>query len=266
LPSSVRAHAACPGGHARRHDLPRPELPDPRVLGAAKLLHYTMGPTFYCADPRGALLVLYCHQLWVAHGPCAALLTGFGGMPLVTMALKDFRAGWAVIRHALAVGEARGYEPETSWVRHCAALFVQHWFEPLEASLPQAQRAREGLLRGGDLQYACFTYHTELAARLDCAAALDDTAAVIDVAGAFAARTGNGCVEQVVAEYRTLRRALRHDPVEAVPESAAPVPQPGVSDVNPTAVVSHHRVRAMAGAIFGDPAALQRHAAAAVAL
>ncbi len=262
----VQALFAWIAGDERQHDLQRPEVTDPRVLGAAKLLHYSMGPTFYCADPRGALLVLYSHQLWVAHGPCAPLLTGFGGMPLVTLALKDYRAGWAAIRHALAVGEARGYEPETSWVRHCAALFVQHWFEPLEASLPQAQRAREGLLRGGDLQYACFTYHTELTARLDCAPTLDDTAAVVDAAGAFAARTGNGFFEQVLVQYRALLHALRDDPAEALPESAAPVPQPGVSDVNPTAVVSHHLIRALAGAIFGDPAALQRHAAAAVPL
>ncbi len=263
LIDALKAWIASPE-KVRDHE--RPTVTDTRVLATARLLHYTLGPTFYCGDPRGGLLVLYCHQLWVQHGPCAPLLTGFGGIPLITVSGGDYRGGWIAIRHALDVAERRGYEPETSWVRHCMALFVQHWAQPLESCVAEARRAREGLLQGGDLQYACFSYHTEIAAQMDVAASLDELESVLDAASAFASRTGNGFFEQVTVQYRQLLDGLRSGQWAALLDPSAQPPDPRAPGINPTAVVTFHLVRAIAAALQGDDAALMRHASAAVPL
>ena len=69
----------------------------------------------------------------------------------------DYAAGYRALRRILALGEARGYEPDTSQARLLSLLSC--WFEPIESSVQAAQRAREGLIAGGDLANAGYTYH-----------------------------------------------------------------------------------------------------------
>ncbi|HTF53129.1 MAG TPA: hypothetical protein VK735_37260 [Pseudonocardia sp.] len=73
-------------------------------------------------------------------------------------------------RH-LALGEARGYEPETSEARFRFALLAC-WFEPIENAVDAAQRAREGLIAGGDLTHAGYPHLTHLYYLLDCSPSL----------------------------------------------------------------------------------------------
>ena len=47
------------------------------------------------------------------------------------------------MRRILALGEARGYEPDTSHARFEFALLAC-WFEPIENGVQAAQRARKG--------------------------------------------------------------------------------------------------------------------------
>src|SRR6185503_17341040 len=88
---------------------------------------------------------------------------------------------------------------------------ASHWFEPLEHGVAELQRAREGLLRGGDLQNACFTHMPSLSALFDCAPTLDDYAAEIDSALGLAARTGNDYAARPFLVHRQLLRTLRGD-------------------------------------------------------
>ena len=51
------------------------------------------------------------------------------------MALRgDYAAGYRALRRILALGEARGYEPDTSQARFVFAL-LSCWFEPIENSV-----------------------------------------------------------------------------------------------------------------------------------
>ncbi|OGB27123.1 MAG: hypothetical protein A3I66_14260 [Burkholderiales bacterium RIFCSPLOWO2_02_FULL_57_36] len=240
---------------ARNADLKREELCEPHMLALAQLLHRTGGTAFYARDPRITGLLLRCHQMWVEHGPCAPLLKIFGTVPLLMLRRQDYRAGYIASTHGLAVGEARGYVYETAWVRHCFAILVQHWFGPLEHSVLQARQAREGLLQNGDLQYACFSYHTELIAQLECAPTLDIFAAALAEANAFSSRTGNVVANGVNHGYRLLLEALR-----------------GEGDLetsfagNEADSIQLHLVRAHAAMIFGDTALLQQEVAAAIPL
>ena len=64
------------------------------------------------------------------------------------MALRgDHVAAHRALRRALALGEARGYEPETSEARFRFACFGWY-FVPIEEVVQAARRAREGLIAG----------------------------------------------------------------------------------------------------------------------
>ena len=72
----------------------------------------------------------------------------------------------------MAIGEARGYAPDTSQARFLFALLCC-WFEPIENGVEALRRARQGLIAGGDLANAGYTYHAAVPDLLDCAPSLD---------------------------------------------------------------------------------------------
>jgi len=251
-------------------DQARADASDPHVVAAAKLLNRLQAPAFFCDMMIVAWLVLESQRLWAEHGPCAALVANLSRTTLVAISLRqDYRTGYDAVRRVLAVSEARGYEPETSQARHLFAISTGHWFEPLENCIDQAQRAREGLLMGGDLQSACHTYRTSIPGLLDCAPTLDSYAAEIDAGLAFAARTGNDQAIAVNLADRLLLRTL-------LGQTDAPGSFAGSGSdeeahlaglaTHPMAVVTFHIRRALAAALFGDTPSLLRHAAEAMPL
>src|SRR5690606_9611966 len=86
--------------------------------------------------------------------------------------------------------------------------FGQHWSEPLQNVLPQADLAREGLLRAGDLQYACFTRYQSQGSLLDCARELSVVARETASALAFATQSGNLFAIASFVAYRQFERSL----------------------------------------------------------
>ncbi len=231
---------------------------------AARLINRMMAPAYYAAHDTLAWLLFESQRLWDENGPCAPLVATLASAPLLTIAQRqDYATGYRIARHALAVGEARGWEPDTSWARHCFSIFVQHWFEPLEACIPQARSAREGLLRGGDLQFACFTYYTVLSALLDSAASLDDCEAELASGRAFALRAGNHNAAATFAAYGQLLRTLRGEggsDEEALDEAA----HLQSLATNPIAEARYRVYRALVAVLMDDLPALDLHSAAAL--
>jgi signal transduction histidine kinase len=236
----------------------------PRVLGAAKLIDRIMPAAIMCDPATMAWLVTEAIGLWIAHGPCAELVCPVARACFVSVAVRgDYRGGYNMLRHVLLIGEARGFEPGTSQARFLFGLTAGHWFEPLEESVLSLHRARAGLQRGGDLHYACHAYLPLLAALQDCAPTLEGYASEIEAAIAFATRIGNRFSNDVFVEHQILARTLRHEPAAAIAlldkslSAAAPAAQ------NPFWRITHHTIRALAAALFGDTAALVDHAAQA---
>jgi diguanylate cyclase (GGDEF)-like protein len=158
------------------------------------------------------------------------------------------------------VGEEREFEPDTSQARFLFALGLCHWFEPIEEGESHERRAREGLVRGGDLQDACYTF-TPALYEIGRAATVDDYAVEVDAALGFATRTGNQHAAGVFQPYRWLVAALRGEPASADGATlGARVAE------EPVAAASDHLVRALAAAIFDDPESLDRHSMAAMSL
>jgi len=119
-----------------------------------------MPPAFFSDPTMVAWLSLESQRLWSNHGPLRLLvgLLCHSGLVLAGR-FQDYRSSYRVMRHALAVGETRFTEADTRSRASSLPATAQHWFEPLEQVLAQAQLAREGLLRSSDLQFACF-YHS----------------------------------------------------------------------------------------------------------
>jgi diguanylate cyclase (GGDEF)-like protein len=248
-------------------DLRHPEVDDPRLIARTRLAHRLIPPALFSDPAMLSWLVLESGRMWAEHGPMPALMFRLVHACIVTIgARQDYRSGYDIARHVLAVGQARGYALDTWQARFLYVISNAHWFEPLEASIAQAQQVRDGLLHGGDLQMACYTYYPSIVALLDCAPALQACGAEVEAGLAFAARTGNEFNVGIFLSYRQLLRALRgetsapgafddHDFSElAHLASIAP---------NPLAAATFHVCRALSAALFGDAAGLARHAEAA---
>ena len=121
--------------------------------------------------------------------------TAFGAVAL----RGDYAAGYRAARRILALGEARGYAPGTSQARAMFAL-LSCWAEPIENSVRQGQRAREGLIAGGDLANAGYAHYTSVPVGLDCAPSLDRYLTEAEAALAFMRHTGSEQAAQVARQ------------------------------------------------------------------
>ena len=165
------------------------------------------------------------------------------------------------MRRLVAAGEARGYEPGTSQARQVLA-FLACWFEPIDNAVQAGQRARAGLIAGGDLTNAAYNYYAVVYCLVDCAPTLDVFVAEVEAGLAFARRTGYEQVGQSLGSYRWLAGVLRGEGSAAADAAV----QAGGYAGHPMTLTTVHGTGAIAAAIFRDQAALAAHTAAAMPL
>ena len=241
-------------------DLARPDITDPNLLAVTCLLNAAFPPAHWAGDAFSrAWLSLEAVRIMVDHGIARGVLFPASYSTVGTIALRDdYATAYRVARRILTLGEARGYEPETSQARFVFARFSP-WFEPLEVSAHHARLAHETLAKCGELATAGYAIHYSMTVQVDCAPTLDDFAAEVDAGLAFARRVGNEQLDQWFEDCRWLTTVLRGESSAAASAVAEPID--GYAD-NPTAQFSTHLPRAVAAAIVGDPAALTRHTCA----
>ena len=240
-------------------DLARPRLTDPTLLAAAALIDALLPPTFFGQffALRG-WLGLEALRILVEHGPAPTLIGPAGHAAYYALVLRgDYGAGYRGRRRILALGEARGYEPGTSHARFGLAL-LGCWVEPVENGVHGARRAREGLIAGGDLANAGYTYYPAVTGLLDAAPSLDACVAEVEAGLDFVRRTGSAQTGQLLDGYRWLAEVLRGESPAAA-DTVAPDRYVG----NPLALFHAHLTRALAAAILGDLPGLSRHTSAA---
>jgi signal transduction histidine kinase len=244
-------------------DLARPDITEPTLLAATRLINAILPTAYFVADlATYGWLSLEALRIWIEQGPVRTLLGPAGHAVFAAVALRgDYAAGYRAMQRILAVGEARGYEPDTSQPRFLLAALTC-WFEPLENGVHAVQRAREELIAGGDLAYAGYSYHLAVFYLLDCAPSLDSCVAEAEAGLAFVRRTGSEQTGEALDPYRWLAGVLRGESSAAAGETVPTDRYVG----NPMALLCTHINHAIAAAIFGDPADLARHAAAAMPL
>ena len=243
-------------------DLDRPDITDPMLLAATSLIMPVLPAAYYAAPSMHTWLSLEALRIWLEQGPGRTLLGPASIAALAAVALRgDYAAGYRAVRRIVALGEARGYEPDTSRARWVFAALAC-WFEPIENGVQAARRAREGLIAGGDLAYAGYSYRADMQYSADCAPTLDTFVAVVEEGLAFVRRTGNEQTGQWLESCRWLAGVLRGESAAAVGE-AVPIDRYAG---NPQALLFAHVNQAVAAAIFGDPVGLARHTGAAMPL
>ena len=251
-------------------DLHRPEVQDRRVIAISKLIHQLTNPAVFIHRSVSAWLMFESQRLWVEHGPAPALTYGLATVCTVVTGMRnDYRTGYTVIRHILAVAEARGYETESAQARFALTISGAPWFEPLHASIPDAHRACEGLLRGGDTQVASYAYYPAIVAFLDCGPSLENYATEVESALTFATRTGNERCYGIYLPYRQLLRALQgktNGPGSFEDGAFDETIHLGDIRTNPLGAFTYHVCRALSAALFDDQVCLARHVTAAMPL
>jgi hypothetical protein len=243
-------------------DATRPETTDPALVAAGQLLNAMLAATFFMDDlATYGWVGLQGLRIWTEHGPARTLVgTAANAAFNAVVQRGDYDAAYRVARRVLALGEVRGYEPDTSHARLVLSL-LRIWFEPVETSVQASRQAREALLVGGDLANASYTYYQTVVGLLDYEPTLDACLTQVDAALAFAHRTGAEQPNQWLSSYHWLADVLRRD------GGAAAVATPTDSyRGNPLILIHVYLTRAIAAAIFGDPVGLAEHSAAALPL
>jgi diguanylate cyclase (GGDEF)-like protein len=239
----------------------RPDVTVPIVVATGALISRMMPACFFRDQTTMAWLALAAARVWAEQGPTRTLLGAMSHLPWVLIGRRqDYRTGHRLLRRLIAVGEKRDYEPDLSEARFLYSVGPCHWFEPVEHEPPHGRRAREGLIRGGELQSACYAYSASIC-YVDVTTTMDDYAAEIDSALAFAKRTSNAHAMGLYQPYRWLVAVLRGEPSSAGEEE---VPGPVASI--PSVAGNMHIARALAAAILDDPPSLAQHSQAAMEL
>ncbi|MBV8178162.1 MAG: AAA family ATPase, partial [Mycobacterium sp.] len=242
-------------------DLARREITDPRLLAVTRLLNTVFPTVFLVGDVLQGWVSLEAVRIWVEHGTARSVLGPASYSAFVTIGLRDdYAAAYQTLRRLLALGEARGYEPETSQVRYLFS-HLSYWFEPIEFGVQQGERAREGLVAGGDLATAGYAFHVN-DGQLDCIPTLDGYVAEADAALAFVQRAGSEHTGQWIAAYRWLAGVLLGES-SARGGDAIRIPLDGTAD-SPVALFFRHLGCAIAAAIFDHSTDLAEHTAAAM--
>ena len=198
------------GVGSEAEDLARPEYEDPRIRAIAATIDRALPPAFFTGHPLFSWMIVQAGRLWAEHGPAATLLGPLGHASFMTVALRDdYHTGVAITRRVLAVGEARGYEPDTSRARFTYSAASSPWFEPIETTVLHSRRAHDGLVSHGELYFAGGTFYSSVPELFDCAATLDELLEETDRAITFCARTGNEQAGEAYVAFRQLARALR---------------------------------------------------------
>ncbi|MDX6229220.1 MAG: hypothetical protein QOI76_2610, partial [Frankiales bacterium] len=242
-------------------DLARSDITEPRLIAAARLINAVLPATYFVADhATHAWLSLEALRIWLEHGPDPTLVGPASAAAFASVTMRgDYDAGYRAVRRILELGEARGYEPDTCQARFLFSVLCC-WFEPAEKTLQAGRQARDGLIAGGDLANAGYTWQSIVAALLDCAPSLDSFVAEVEAGLTFARRTGSEQSGQWLETYRWLAGVMRG---ECAAGDAVPI---DTHAANPLGLLFAHITRAIAAAIFEDPCGLGRHTAAAMPL
>ncbi|BCY10240.1 diguanylate cyclase [Actinoplanes sp. L3-i22] len=243
-------------------DPDHPELTDERLLAVAHLLNRLAPAAFFADQQMMAWLVAQAARIWATHGVCAALAGTVGNIGVITIGSGgEYRAAYDALRVIIATGEKHGYEPEVSQVKFLHALAGVPWFEPLENGVRLAHQARDGLLRGGDLRSAFYTYYASVPQTLGSAPALDAFVQEAAAAQAFGARIGAEYETSMFVVGQHLVRVLRGE--AGAGASLGEFPELAGNDAASAFFAS---AQALAAAILGDDDRLAEHSAVAVRL
>ncbi len=243
---------------------------DPRLIGTVRLLESVASAASH-SQPliTGWVSARFALQ-WTETGYLNDYLTMITALIITTIALRgDFHLGYRVAQRALAMGLAHEHGNQTAIVQHLYAIFVNHWFNPLETTLGYARAAFNGLLRCGDLDYACMSLVSPMTVVFETGAQLTQIQPEVAAALTFARKTGNRHAEQIYLPYQQVAHTLEGGAISSGSFDDDDFREQDFLEAtqgNPQAGCMFHVFRALSAAIYQDDVTLIREAEAAVNL
>ncbi len=246
------------------------EQENPNLDGIARLINRVIPAAFFIQPLLSLWMSVRSCRMMIENGYRYYLVYPMSCAILATLALRgDSATGFHAAEVALAKGRSLGMGTETARIQHVWGLFINHWRNPLEGNIAYAHEAFDGLLSGGELEFACYTFFSSQAAILDTCASIAELRQETETARAFADKVGNQHGGQAFVAYQRLVAALEGN-----------TSRPGSFDddnfneqehllavkANPMALCYYHIYRALGAYLFNDEAALILHAEAAATL
>ncbi|WP_053076750.1 AAA family ATPase [Caenimonas sp. SL110] len=249
----------------------RQQMQDRGLLAVAKLLGRTVRSALVRFDADAIVwLLLESHRLWVTHGPCPELVANLGRMSAMLIALRgNHKAAYEFSRHILSVGEALGYEQQSSEARFVFVTYAAHWFEPLETVFQDGKRAYEEIRARGDASYACFVHMNMILTQLEMAPTAEVCLLEVESGIALCHRTGNKLAHMHHLGERQLLRALQGQTRSATSFDDAQYDEQAMLPLIeslPNLEQTHRACRAVNGLLMGDASVLIANANRAVAI
>ncbi|WP_214407793.1 sensor domain-containing diguanylate cyclase, partial [Pseudonocardia lacus] len=245
----------------------RPVLTDPTAVAQAAVMGRLSPAAFFAAPLVSAWLAAQAMRLWEEQGPSTDLMAALGHAPVAFVAVLDeFHAGEVLFTHLLATGAAHGWERAVAYTRFLHAVSSAHWFEPLDACVSTAKRARDGLLHVGDLSQACWSYVPVVVDTFETAPRLDQTLTELAAALALAERTGILPVQRCFSVIRAFCYEARGDTGAAIDPPARGAGEPTVEALAETNTVVGAYLwlfRSISAALRGDQQLLAANSRAA---
>lgn len=141
-----------------------PELTSPELTVSVSIMAALFPVTFFYNPYLLNLLVLTVIHLAITSGLTAKMAYSFACATLTFISLlRDYKSGYDYGRVGLELAERFQDKWVLGGVRHVFSLFVLHWREPLQHSLPVAREAFQHLLETGDLENAGHSFYQRLA-------------------------------------------------------------------------------------------------------
>ncbi|WP_433794295.1 sensor histidine kinase [Actinoplanes sp. CA-252034] len=231
------------------------ETTDPLVLATGRLINRLLVPAYQLGPVEHSWMLLQAYRLWRREGVCAPVVGAAGSVICATISLfDDYRTGYRLSRHVVAVGREHGWPAETAIARYMHLFLAAHWFEPLEDIVEAGQQTRDDLLAAGDVQVAGLLSARLASVVLETADALDTVDEEITTGLGTAERTGNRIAAFSLNTFRDLVRAARgQEPLDEEPVLAYP-----------PALATCHVNQGLLALFQQDDTALERHSAAAM--
>ncbi len=239
-------------------------MEDPNLLAIALLMNRMIPSSFFFDPVFVFILIVRTIRLWIEEGFSDAMLYPAGCMMVATVAgCNDYKTGYECCKIALEAGTYhQSNHVEMARLQLQFGLINNHWFKDASEDVNYGHIAFSGLMGGGDLEQACYTFFTTQGPLFDTCENLSIIKNENDLACAFAEKTGNQHSLQMFTTLKQLVKALK---------GATNAPGSFNDDLfdeknyqqqilhNGMASAYFHTYRAVLAAIFGDSTAHMYH-------
>ncbi len=142
-----------------------PESTSPELIISVNIMGALLAVSFFYKPYLLNLLILKIIYLAITSGLTVKMAYPLAcAMPTFILLRNDYKSGYDYGQVGLELAERFQDKSALGGVKHVFSLFILHWHEPLQHSLPMAREAFQDLVETGNLENAGHSFYQRLAA------------------------------------------------------------------------------------------------------